>query len=132
MGSETSAITEFDDLKALGLGLELGYQDFTLGGSYLDSNNGLANGDYTAWDAGLTWKPSKLGFTAGYGQATDKNINLKSNQTVFGASYDWNEHLRLGTGVQYIERTAPFNMGGVLTPTKEKATAVFIEGRVTF
>ncbi len=132
MASEDSAIAEFDDLKALGLGLELGYNDFTLGGSYLDSNNGLANGDYTAWDAGLTWQPSKLGFTAGYGQAKDKNVNLKSNQAVFGVSYDWNEHYRLGTGVQYIERTTPFNMGGVLTPTKEKATAIFIEGRVTF
>lgn len=132
MASEQSGLAPFDDLKAWGAGLELGYNDFTLGGSYLDSNNGLLDGDYTAWDVGATWKPSSLGFTLGYGQAKDKNIDLKSDQGVFGITYDWNERYRLGTGVQYIERTVPFEIGGVATPTKEKATSIFVEGRITF
>lgn len=132
IATEDSGLAGFDDLRAMGLGLELGYGDFVLAGSYLDSNNGLDDGDYTAWDTGLTWKPSQLGFTLGYGQARDKNINLKSDQAVFGVSYDWNDHYRLGTGVQYIEREVPFNVGGIVTPTKEKATSIFVEGRVTF
>lgn len=132
MASEDSGTAAFDDLKALGLGAELGYNDFTLGASYLNSNNGLDNGGYLAWDTGLTWKPSKLGFTLGYGQAKDKNIDLKSDQALFGISYDWNDNYRLGTGVQYIEREVPRDMGGIVTPTKEKATSIFIEGRLTF
>ncbi len=132
MASEKSGIAEFDDLKALGLGMELGYEDFILGASYLNSNNGLDNGGYLSWDAGMTWKPSQLGFTLGYGQAKDKNIGLKSDQALFGVSYDWNEHYRLGTGVQYTRRDMPVNVGGIITPTKEEATSIFVEGRVTF
>lgn len=132
MASEEGTNAAFKDLRALGLGLELGYNDFTLGGSYLNSNNGVMSGNYTSWDTGLTWKPSQLGFTLGYGQAKDKNIGLKSNQAFFGVSYDYNDHYRLGTGVQYIERDVPLDMGGVVTSNKEKATSIFIEGRVTF
>jgi predicted porin len=131
-GNEKSGIAAFDDLQALGLGLELGYDKFKLGGSWLDSNNGLADGDYSAWDVGATWRPSQWGFTAGYGQSKDKNIGLTSDQALFGLSYDWNENYRLGAGVQYIDRDVPFNVGGIITPTEEKATSVFIEGRVTF
>lgn len=132
IGSEKSNNAAFEDLEALGLGVELGYNDFTLGGSYLNSNNGLANGAYTSWDTGLTWKPNKLGFTLGYGHAKDKNVNLKSDQAVFGVTYDWRENVRFGTGVQHIQRKTNYTPGGVVTPTKEKATSIFVEGRVTF
>jgi len=92
--SEQSGLAVFDDLSALG-------------GSYLQSNNGLADGDYTAWDAGITWKPSQLGFSASYGQAIDDNVSLKSNQAVLGMTYEFDK-FTLGTGIQYIERKTPF------------------------
>ena len=131
-GSEDTGLDVFDDLQALGLGLELGYGDFILGGSYLNSNNGLTDGDYIAWDAGLTWQPSQLGFTLGYGQSEDRNINLESEQAVFGVSYDWNDNLRFGTGAQYIRRDVPINRAGVVTQEEEDALSIFLEGRVTF
>jgi len=73
-------------LESFGAGLEFEYGDWTLGGSLLQSNNGLLDGDYTAYDAGLTWKPSALGFTLGYGYAKDDNVGLTANQGTFGAS----------------------------------------------
>ncbi len=129
---EDSGLAVFDDLQAFGLGVELGYMDWTVGGSYLDSNNGLANGDYSAWDVGLTWQPAAWGVTLGYGSAEDKNIGLKSDQAILGLSYDINDNYRIGTGVQYIDRQVPVNLGGIVAPTSEDATAIFIEGRVTF
>lgn len=131
-GSEISALAAFDDLEAYGLGLELGYMDWTLGGSYLQSNNGLMNGDYSAYDVGLTWQPNQWGVTIGYGHAEDDSVGLTSDQGVFGISYDFSDRYRLGTGVQYIEREVPFDVGGVITSTKEDAMSVFVEGRVTF
>jgi len=131
LASEDSTIAAFDDLKALGLGLKLGWGDFELGGSYLDSNNGLLSGDYTAYDVGLTWKPSDWGFTAGYGHATDDNINLTSDQALLAVSYDIGQ-FRLGTGVQYIDRRVPVATAGVINRTSEKATALFVEGGFTF
>jgi len=112
-------------------GLEVSMGDWTAGGSYLQSNNALSNGDYIAYDAGVTWKPSAYGFSASYGHANDKNVNLKSDQFVFGVTREFNK-FTLGTGVQYIERTTPFAVGGVVSSEKEKATALFVEGGFKF
>jgi len=125
------ALAGFDDLQAWNTGLEISLGDWTAGGSYLQSNNALSDGDYTAWDAGVTWKPSAYGFSASYGHANDKNVNLESDQFVFGVTREFNK-FTLGTGVQYIERTVPFATGGVVTSEKEKATALFIEGGFKF
>lgn len=130
--SEDSGVAGLDDLSALGLGLELGYGDFTLGGSYLASNNGLADGDYTSYDVGLTWKPSAFGVTLGYGHATDDNVNLTSDQFLAGVSYDIRERFRVGAGAQYIDRTVPNVTGGVVGETSEDALALFVEGGFTF
>jgi len=128
---EDSTLAVFDDLESWNTGLEVSLNDWTIGGSYLQSNNGLTDGDYTAWDAGITWKPSKLGFTASYGHAEDENINLTSDQAVFGVSYEF-DRFTLGTGVQYIERTVPIATGLDVGQEKEKATALFVEGGFTF
>jgi len=132
MASEDSGLDVFDDLQALGLGLELGYMDWTLGGSYLQSNNALADGDYTSMDVGLTWQPSKLGLTLGYGQAEDDNVGLKSQQAVAGISYDWNESFRIGLGAQYVDRDVNVVTNGLISDRNEKAVSGFIEGRFTF
>ncbi len=131
MGSERSNLVAFDDLKAFNIGAELSWMDITLGGSYLDSNNGLANGDYKAWDIGATWKPSALGFTLGYGHAKDDNVNLSSDQFVAGVSYDFNK-FTLGAGAQFIEREVQAFNGATVLPQKDKATALFVEGGFKF
>ena len=61
MASEDSGLVGFDNLRSYGLGLEGKYGPWTLGSSFLSSNNGLQDGDYEAYDIGLTWKPSQLG-----------------------------------------------------------------------
>lgn len=129
--NDESGFAEFKDLKSFGLGLDLGYHDWKLGGSFLQSNNGLQNGDYTAYDVGLTWKPNNFGISASYGHARDKNVDLTSDQAVVGVSYDFDK-FRLGTGVQYIERTVPRNTGGIISDQDEKAMALFVEGGFTF
>jgi len=129
--SEQSGLAVFDDLSAWNTGVEISLADWTVGGSYLQSNNGLADGDYTAWDAGITWKPSQLGFSASYGQAIDDNVSLKSNQAVLGMTYEFDK-FTLGTGIQYIERKTPFVVGGIREIQKDEATALFIEGGFKF
>ena len=125
------ALAGFDDLQAWNTGLEVTLGDWTAGGSYLQSNNALSDGDYTAWDAGITWKPSQLGVSASFGQAIDDNASLKSNQAVLGVTYEFDK-FTLGTGVQYIERKTPFVVGGIREIRKEDAAALFIEGGFKF
>ncbi len=131
-GSENSELATFDSLDSYGLGLELKYEDFTFGTSILKSNNGFSgNGDYIAYDAGLTWKPSKLGFTVSYGHADDDIAHITSDQGVFAVSYDLGK-IRLGTGVQYISRDVPIITAGGRNKLKEDATALFVEAGIKF
>ena len=129
--SEDSGIAGFDDLKSYGVGLEAKYGPWTLGGSFLNSNNGLIDGDYEAYDVGLTFKPAKWGVSASYGHANDKNVNLLSDQATLGFIYDF-DRFTLGTGVQYIKRDVVGIDGGIFAPRSEKAAALFVEGGVKF
>ncbi len=131
MASEDSGFIGFDNLRSYGLGLEGKYGPWTLGGSFLSSNNGLQDGDYEAYDIGLTWKPRNWGVSANYAHATDKNVNLLSDQATLGFIYDF-ERFTVGTGVQYIERDVIGLNAGLIGPSKEKATALFVEGAVKF
>ena len=130
--SEQSNLDAFDDLQTFGAGLELEWNDFTLGGSWLTSNNGLQDGDYDAWDVGLSWKPAQWGTSISYGHANDESINLTSDQITFGAVYDFSERFTLGTGVQYVDRSVPFVTGGIPTEQDERGIGLFVEGKVTF
>ena len=130
--SEQSNLDAFDDLQTFGAGLELEWNDFTLGGSWLTSNNGLQDGDYDAWDVGLSWKPAQWGASISYGHANDESINLTSDQITFGAVYDFSERFTLGTGVQYVDRSVPFVTGGIPTEQDERGIGLFVEGKVTF
>lgn len=131
-GSEKTGNAIFDDLQSYGVGLELKYADIVFGTSYLNSNNGFAgDGNYTAYDAGLTWQPNQWGFTASYGHADDDIVKLKSDQGVLAVSYDFGK-FRLGSGVQYVHRTVPTITGTALDERTENATALFLEGRMKF
>jgi len=131
-GSESSGLAGLDDLQSFGTGLEFTYNDWTLGGSFLQSNNGLLDGDYTAYDAGVTWKPGALGFTLGYGHAEDDNLGLTSDQGTFGVTYEFNK-FTLGTGVQYVDREVNgLDAAGALTTLDQKAASVFVQGGFKF
>ena len=130
-GSEQTGGAEFDDLESFGAGAELEYGKWTLGSSFLHSNNGLLDGDYTAYDVGLTWKPSALGFTLGYGHAEDDNVGLTSDQATFGITYDFDK-FTLGTGVQYVDRTVNGVDNGLLVPLDQKAASIFVQGGFKF
>lgn len=131
-GTEKSGLAGLDDLQAYGAGLEFRMHDFTLGGSYLNSNQGLMTGDYQSYDVGLTWQPSVLGFTVGYGHADDDNVGLSSDQITGGVTYDINDKIRLGAGVQYSDRDTRQDVAGTAQTVNDKATAIFIEAGITF
>jgi hypothetical protein len=130
--SERSNLLAFDDLESFGAGVEVKYNDITLGSSWLKSNNALANGDYEAWDIGLSWKPAQWGVSLSYGHADDDSVNLTSDQITLGGLYEFSDRFSLGTGVQYIDRRSPFVIGGLITEQDEKAYGLFLEGKVTF
>lgn len=130
-GQERSGFAGFEDLLAWGIGAELENDGWILGGSYLHSNNGLVDGNYTAFDAGVIWKPAlfknrNLGLSLNYGWARDDNVKLRANQIVLALSYDFGP-FRMGSGLQHNRRTVPFLQNGTLMNQRERSTAVFVE-----
>lgn len=125
--SAEQSLAAFDDLESWNIGAEFSWADFTLGGSYLASNNALSDGDYTAYDIGLTYAfeamGGKWGAGLGFAHAEDDNVMAESDQYQVGLTREIGR-FNIGTGVQYIERTVPGVAG---TPVGEKATAVFVE-----
>ena len=131
--SEASGLSVFDDLQSFGTGLNIGFGDFEFGTNFLSSNNGIAdNGDYSAFDAGLTWKPADWGVTLGYGQSKDELSKTEGRSVVLGGSYDFNDKFTLGTGVQYSERDVPVVNGALVGERTDDALAIFVEGGFTF
>ena len=131
--SEASGIAAFDDLQSFGTGLNIGFGDFEFGTNFLSSNNGIADdGDYSAFDAGLTWKPAAWGVTLGYGQSKDDLSKTEGRSVVLGGSYDFNEAFTLGAGVQYSERDVPVVNGALVGERTDDALAIFVEGGFTF
>lgn len=132
-GSEKSGNAVFDDLSSYSLGMEMKYEDLVFGTSYLRSNNGFAGqGHYTAYDIGLTWKPSKWGMSTSYGYADDDIAKMTARQGVLGLSYDVNDKFRLGTGLQYVNRKVPFVTASGRDHRTEDALALFVEAGITF
>lgn len=130
---DVSGIDRFKDLESLGAGIEVKLSDWMLGGSYLASNQAVTGGRYESYDAGLTWQPSRLGFTIGYGHATDALVGLTADQYVAGISWDYNDRIRISTGVQYNERESLRDLGGATAELgSEDSLGVFIEGGITF
>lgn len=131
--SESTGFAAFDDLQSWGTGLNIGWGDFEFGTNYLLSNNGIAdNGDYSAFDAGLTWKPAKWGVTLGYGQSEDELAKIEGRSVVLGGSYDWSDAFTLGTGIQYSERDVPVQNGILVGERTDDALAIFVEGGFEF
>ena len=124
--SVEQSLAAFDDLQSWNVGTRWEWRDFVLGGSYLSSNNALADGDYTAWDLGLTWRTPWAGVTLGYASAEDDNVELGSDQYLLGLSREVPTPaggVDLGLGLQYIEREVP----GLAGPVQEDGVAVFVE-----
>ncbi len=130
---EATGFAVFDDLQSWGTGLNIGWGDFEFGTNYLSSNNGIADdGDYAAFDAGLTWKPAAWGISLGYGQSKDDLAKAEGRSVVLGGSYDWTESFTLGTGLQYSERDVPIQNGPLVDSRTDDAIALFIEGGFKF
>ncbi len=135
-GSEETGNAAFEDLKSYGIGMELKYADIVFGTSYLHSNNAFAgDGNYKAYDVGLTWQPSQWGFSASYGYAKDKVAEMKANQAMMGVSYDFDTHygdFRLGSGLQYVKRKAPVVTADIVNEQSNDSLALFIEASMKF
>lgn len=86
----TNALTsQYGTVETWSAGTRIEKDDWTFGTSWLESNNGLQNGDYTAWSAGLHREAYNTEFAVEYGESTDDGAGLQSNGWRLGAAREF-------------------------------------------
>ena len=138
-----------EDYEALALGLNLAYGDLTIGGSVKSTNAGLneasvGEGDYLAFDAGLTYSAGDWRMMLGYGQADAERdaslligpqvdvtvpfaLDRKTQTAQAGIAYVLGSGITLGAAAQFVDANKPDALGG-----QEDTASIMIESSIRF
>ncbi|MBY9065923.1 porin [Hyphomonas sp. WL0036] len=97
--------TLYGNVETWSAGASAEFSRFTLGGSYLDSNNGAASGpgDYTAWAVSAAIPFKKLSFVAEVSGAEDEFAGLTSDAWQAGIVWTPLEDWRLAAGWRDVD-----------------------------
>lgn len=131
-----------DRFRAYGLGVNLGVADLRvgpiaadsviLGGSVVNSNNGVSGGrGYTAYDAGVTFESGSWGFMLSYGEADDDALAAQTRAFQTGLRYRVSKRWAVGSALQWVERNALTSEPDALISDGEAAAVVF-ESSINF
>lgn len=135
------------DYKAYAFGLNLGFRNLTVGGSFKSTNSALnedRDEDYLAFDAGVTYEAGEWNFMLGYGSAdSERDASLllgptspeaifnrfdRETQTALaGVSYVFDHGVTLGAAAQFVDSEKAEAAGG-----SEDAAAVMFESSIKF
>jgi len=90
------------DRESYSFGANLGYQDWTVGGSYLHDNKGLVSNETDAWDLGVKYTMGALSVGVQHIESTTAFYSREDNvkATMIGAGYKIGPGVNLGIGVQ--------------------------------
>ncbi|MEL7453762.1 MAG: porin, partial [Pseudomonadota bacterium] len=105
--SNPSLLVPYDRVETFSGGTRIEKEDWTFGASWLGSNNGLPNSDYSAWSLGLHRDAYNTEFSVEFGQTEDDGAQLDSQSIRLGAARDFGESTKIALG--YVEdRTESF------------------------
>lgn len=96
--SSSDALTPYDQVETWSAGTRIEKDDWTLGLSWLESDNGLPQSAYNAWSAGLHREAYDTEFSVEYGQSEDRGANIDGESFRIGAARDWGKSTRIGIG----------------------------------
>jgi len=100
-------VAPYTDVETFSGGLKVERDNWSGGLSSLSSNNGLGNGDYTAWNVGLMREGDLLDLSFTYGEAEDKNADLNGTSWRLGVGKDFDSGIRIATA--YVDDTIEVN-----------------------
>lgn len=105
--SESPLTSQYSTVESWSAGTRIEKDDWTFGSSWLSSTNGLANGDYSAWSAGLHKHMYSTEFAAEYGESTDDNAGLDSQGWRIGAAREFGPNTRLSIAYLHDDIESP-------------------------
>ncbi|MEM7640642.1 MAG: porin [Pseudomonadota bacterium] len=99
--SNPSLLAPYDRIETVSAGTRIEKDDWTFGASWLGSDNGLPNSDYSAWSAGLHRDAFETEFSVEFGQAEDDGAGLESESFRLGASRKYGESAKIA--IAYVQ-----------------------------
>lgn len=89
-----------DSIHAYSAGFHVSGETLGAGIAYLESNNGLSTGDYTAWSAGLDAEKFGLDWALTYTASDDESNGISGENWQFGGSKDFGSTI-VSAGLTY-------------------------------
>lgn len=99
--SANNLTAPYGTVESWSAGTRIEKDDWTFGSSWLSSNNGLPDSDYSAWSTGLHRDWYGTEFSAEYGRAEDRGAALDSSGWRIGAARKFGKSAKLA--IAYLE-----------------------------
>ncbi len=95
--SDRAGLAPYQQVDTFSAGTRVDIADWTLGTSYLNSNNGLPDGDYSAWSAGLARDAFGIDWALNYGESEDDGARITSLAWQFGGRRELSKNVEIAT-----------------------------------
>ncbi|MGB3626356.1 MAG: porin [Henriciella sp.] len=89
-----------DGVETVSTGLSFEFPAFTLGGSWLSSDNGFEFGDYEAWEIGAGFDVGETELSLNYGESSDDLVSQSSKAISVAAAREITDELKLALAYQ--------------------------------
>ena len=97
----------YENMQTWSAGTRIEKGNWTVGASWLNSQNGLPNGDYSSWSAGLLKEAYDIDFSAEYGESEDRYSGLESQGWRLAAGRDFGRDARVAVAFLHDDLHSP-------------------------
>jgi predicted porin len=98
----------YNSVETWSAGTRLEKDDWTIGLSWLESDNGRTGSDYKAWSAGLHKEAYNTDFSIEFGESEDKGAALDSQSWRVGAAREFGRSTQVAIAYLHDEMHSPF------------------------
>jgi hypothetical protein len=99
----------YQDMQTWSAGTRIEKGDWTIGASWLNSEDGLTNGDYQSWTAGVFREAYDIDFSAEYGESEDDNAQLNTHGWRLSAGRDFGRDARIAVAYLHDNLQSPLH-----------------------
>lgn len=105
--SDTASLAPYDKVETMSAGTQLKKDDWSLGASWLASNNGLPANDYVAWSVGAQREAFGADWSLSYGESEDDGARIDTSGWQFGVARELSKNVVIGVAYDHKELDNP-------------------------
>ncbi|MEO0548638.1 MAG: porin [Pseudomonadota bacterium] len=99
--ADQARIALYDEVETWSAGTRIETGDWTIGASWLSSDNGLPGADYSAWSLGASRPAFDVDWSLNYGESRDDGVGIETSSWQLGAAREVNKDVRIAAGYTF-------------------------------